>query len=98
MDGRSWKSHVRLSFYYLAKFLYWLVFLNRIVPIDVKSVVVSTAIREGGEREWNFAFDRYKKSNVASEKDTLLNALTSTREHDVLKRWEKCILVLFKLP
>jgi aminopeptidase N len=52
----------------------------------VKSVVVSTAIREGGEREWNFAFDRYKKSNVASEKDTLLNALTSTREHDVLKR------------
>jgi hypothetical protein len=35
---------------------------------------------------------------VASEKDTLLNALTSTREHDVLKRWEKFILVLFKLP
>jgi aminopeptidase N len=60
--------------------------LNRVIPVDVKSVVVSTAISEGDEREWKFAFDRYTKSNLAQEKDMLLSALTSTRKHNILKQ------------
>ena len=48
----------------------------RIISPDLRRPINCNAIRNGGEEEWDFAFDRYTKSNVAGEKDALLSSLT----------------------
>ncbi|XP_043289825.1 aminopeptidase N [Venturia canescens] len=59
---------------------------NPISP-NLKSVVYCTAIRVGGQAEWDFAWERYQKTNVGSEKDLLLSALGCTRETWILSRY-----------
>ncbi|XP_014203834.1 aminopeptidase N [Copidosoma floridanum] len=62
---------------------------NRDNPIspNLKSVVYCTAIKMGGEPEWNFTWQRYRETNVGSEKDLLLQALGCTRETWLLSRY-----------
>ncbi len=54
--------------------------------MDLKRTVYCNAIREGGEEEWDFGWERYKKSNVASEKDNLLLSLSCSKEPWLLNR------------
>jgi len=58
-------------------------------PIDVnmKYVAYCNAISDGGEKEWDFAWERYTKSKVASEKSTLLSSLGCTKEVWLLNRY-----------
>lgn len=49
-------------------------------------MVYCTALKVGNEDDWNFAWERFKKSNVASEKDLLLEALGCTRDVSILSR------------
>lgn len=46
-----------------------------------------TAIKYGGVKEWDFVYNRYKTSNVASEKLTSLVALSHSREVWILSRF-----------
>uniref|UniRef100_A0A0P5FVD5 Aminopeptidase n=1 Tax=Daphnia magna TaxID=35525 RepID=A0A0P5FVD5_9CRUS len=63
-----------------------------IVPAMLKRVVACTAIRHGGEVEWDFAFQRFRDSNVASEKATLLSSLSCTQESWIIARMlEMCL-------
>lgn len=55
--------------------------------MDLRPVVYCTAIREGGDHEWHFLWDRYTKSNVGSEKAIILTALGCTREIWLLQRY-----------
>jgi aminopeptidase N len=48
---------------------------NRIIPSNLKSVIACTAIRHGGKKEWDFAYERFHLANVASEKADLLDAM-----------------------
>lgn len=57
------------------------------IPPNLKRAVVCVAIREGGEKEWNFAFERYKISNVGSEKDMLLASMACTQEAWILGQY-----------
>lgn len=57
----------------------------RISP-NLKGTVYCTAIRVGGQKEWDFAWQRYINSNVGSEKDILLGALGCSRETWILAR------------
>ena len=59
-------------------YFFFYCFYNSIIEPDLKSSVLCTAIREGSETEWDFVLDRYLKSNVATEKSTLLSSLTCT--------------------
>nr|XP_033334550.1 aminopeptidase N isoform X2 [Megalopta genalis]XP_033334551.1 aminopeptidase N isoform X2 [Megalopta genalis] len=59
---------------------------NPIAP-NLKSVVYCTAIRVGGQTEWNFAWQMYQQTNVGSEKDLLLNALGCAHETWLLSRY-----------
>ena len=57
--------------------MYNLSFLNfRIISPNLKETITCTAIREGDEVEWEFAFGRYMASNVTSEQTVLLSSLT----------------------
>lgn len=57
------------------------------VPLDLRSVVYCTAIRNGGDREWQFLWNRYTKSNVGTEKTLILSALGCSREIWLLQRY-----------
>ena len=48
------------------------------------AIVVCTAIANGGDAEWNFAYERYLDSNLASEKEILLYAVSCTRNQPTL--------------
>lgn len=57
------------------------------VDADLKNVVYCVGIRKGGEEEWEFAYRKYKESNVASEKSLLLEALTCTQKPWLLSKF-----------
>lgn len=50
------------------------------IEADMKNTAYCQAIDNGDEDEWDFAWDRYQASNVASEKRDLLGGLTCTKE------------------
>jgi aminopeptidase N len=60
---------------------------NNPISPNLKSVIYCTAIRMGGEAEWNFMWQRYLESNVGSEKDLFMFALGCTRETWLLSRY-----------
>ncbi|XP_055851073.1 aminopeptidase N-like isoform X2 [Episyrphus balteatus] len=60
---------------------------NNPVPLDLRSVVYCTSIRNGKEDEWQFLWQRYRNSNVASEKQTILSALGCSREQKILEKY-----------
>ncbi|XP_015838559.2 aminopeptidase N isoform X1 [Tribolium castaneum] len=60
---------------------------KHIISKEMRSVVFCTAIRNGGEKEWDFLWQQYKKSNLASEQSTILSALGCTRELWLLNRF-----------
>ena len=45
-----------------------------------------TAVNLGGEKEWNFVWDRFLRANVASERAKLLRALACTKETWLLNK------------
>ncbi|XP_066591926.1 aminopeptidase N [Prorops nasuta] len=60
---------------------------NNPISPNLKSVVYCTAIRVGGQTEWEFAWQRFLETNVGTEKDLLLHALGCTREAWILNRY-----------
>ncbi|XP_017772734.1 PREDICTED: aminopeptidase N-like [Nicrophorus vespilloides] len=59
---------------------------NPIAP-NMKVFVYCSAIRMGGEDEWNFAWERYLNTNVGTERETILAALACTEEVWLLNRF-----------
>merc|ERR1719153_1277968 len=57
------------------------------VDVNMKYETYCNAISNGGLEEWDFAWERYKKSLVASEKSALLSALGCTKEVWLLNRY-----------
>lgn len=57
------------------------------IPLDLRSVVYCSAIRSGNEKEWNFLWKRYGKSNVGTERTMILSALGCSREIWLLMRY-----------
>lgn len=58
------------------------------IPKDLRGVVYCTAVRGGDQIEWDFLWSRYLKSNVGSEKGTILNALGCSEEIWLLNRFD----------
>jgi hypothetical protein len=56
------------------------------IPPDLRSVVYCSALRNGGEDEWNFLWDQYKKTNVATDQVLILSALGCTSNTSLLNR------------
>lgn len=59
----------------------------RTVPPNLKSTVYCTAIREGGEAEWDFAFHKYLNTNSGTERELLLSSLGCASEPWLLSRY-----------
>ena len=57
------------------------------IDVDMKSTVYCNAIGYGNEEEWDFAWERYKESNVATEKRSLLGGLSCSNKIWLLNRY-----------
>ena len=57
------------------------------IHVDLKSSVYCNSVYHGDEEEWDFGWDRYQSSNVATEKDNLLGALGCSKELWILNRF-----------
>jgi hypothetical protein len=57
----------------------------RISP-DLRSVVYCSALINGGEEEWNFLWNQYQNTAVATDQVLILNALGCTTKPDLLNR------------
>ncbi|XP_069688788.1 aminopeptidase N-like [Periplaneta americana] len=58
-----------------------------IIPPDLRSVVYCIGLYEGEEKEWNFLWDKYMKSDVANEQVLILAALGCTRNITLLNNY-----------
>ncbi|KAL1506097.1 hypothetical protein ABEB36_005525 [Hypothenemus hampei] len=59
---------------------------NLINP-DLRQTIYCTAIGEGGPEEWDFAWNRYLRTNVAGDKEILLNSLACSKDIWILSRY-----------
>ncbi|XP_075986564.1 aminopeptidase N-like [Anticarsia gemmatalis] len=53
---------------------------NNPIPLDLRNIVYCVAVSRGSLRHWQFVLDRHQAANVASAKQSLLEALTCTNE------------------
>ncbi|KAJ8960573.1 hypothetical protein NQ318_013862 [Aromia moschata] len=60
---------------------------NNDISPDLREIVYCTAISDGGQEEWEFAWQRYLNTNVANEKEILLTALGCSKETWILSRY-----------
>ncbi|XP_058467773.1 aminopeptidase N [Malaya genurostris] len=61
--------------------------INNPISPNLKNIVYCTAIKYGDEAEWDFAWQRFQKTTISSEKETLLSALGCSRETWILTRF-----------
>ncbi|KAJ8960401.1 hypothetical protein NQ318_013681, partial [Aromia moschata] len=57
------------------------------VEPNLRPIVYCTAVRDGNEVEWNFAYDKYLTTSSTSEKNALLDALGCTQLRWLLSRY-----------
>nr|XP_002056536.3 aminopeptidase N [Drosophila virilis] len=57
------------------------------VPANLRSVVYCTAMRHGDAEDWNFLWQRYRSTTVASEQRLILLALGCTHKVCLLQRY-----------
>nr|XP_027223177.1 aminopeptidase N-like [Penaeus vannamei] len=60
---------------------------SSIISPNLKPVVFCRAIAEGGEAEWDFAWDQYVTSSVATEKRLLLRSMSCSKQTWILSRY-----------
>lgn len=59
---------------------------HKTIPSNLRALVYSIGVREGGEVEWNQVFCKYSTTHIASERRILLDALTYTRDPYLVQR------------
>lgn len=60
---------------------------NNLIHPNLRSTVYCNAIAFGGEEEWNFAWEQFRKATVVNEADKLRSALACSKEVWILNRY-----------
>lgn len=61
-------------------------YVCRLSP-NQKRVITCTAIANGGQAEWDFAYNAYKTSEVNGEKSDLLSAMGCSKDSAILLKY-----------
>ena len=61
-------------------------FIVHRVPVNLKSLVYSGAVRTGGEQEWEFVWQKYQVEISPTEQNKLRIALAATTDGAKLNR------------
>ena len=51
---------------------------NQSIPANLKQLVYSVGIRTGDDEDWSWCYEKYKNTNVPSDRAILLHALGET--------------------
>jgi aminopeptidase N len=62
-------------------------FISFRIPVNLRHSIYCTAVANGDESVWDFAWTQYLGANVASEKDIILRALTCSKNESILSRY-----------
>lgn len=54
----------------------------------LRKIVYFTAIKYGGDMEWEFLWRKYKECKNAAEREKIISALGAARNEKVLQRYE----------
>ncbi|XP_075230709.1 aminopeptidase N-like [Lycorma delicatula] len=57
------------------------------IPADMRGLVYCLGIKHGGEKDWDYLWERYNKSNVGTEQSLILSALGCSRDVWILNRY-----------
>jgi len=68
------------------KYMFQLAIKGHTIPANLRSLVYSIGVREGGIEEWEQVFKKYSTTHIASERQILLAALTYTRNPQMIQR------------
>lgn len=60
---------------------------NNPIHPNLRSTVYCNAIAQGGEEEWNFAWDQFRKATLVNEADKLRAALACSKQVWILNRY-----------
>ena len=60
---------------------------NNTIDPNLRSTVYCNAIAQGGEDEWNFAWEQFRKATLVNEADKLRAALACSRQVWILNRY-----------
>lgn len=63
----------------------FLYMIYRISP-NARAAVYCTALRHGSQEDWQFLWERYLKTNFASEKKIILDALGCSHDPKILNQ------------
>ena len=56
------------------------------IDVELRKQVYCTAVAQGGEKEWDFVWEKYMTNQIASEKKNLLLALPCTKHIWILNK------------
>ena len=56
------------------------------IPVDIKDVVLNTAIRTGDITDWEFLLEKFKSASVDTDRQKYLIALSRTEDTNIIKR------------
>ena len=62
------------------------------VPANFRSLVYFYGIKNGGVDEWDFAFEQFQKTTIASERRKILHGLSGASEPWILSRYKTHLL------
>ncbi|XP_059809077.1 aminopeptidase N-like isoform X2 [Hypanus sabinus] len=65
----------------------WMNSGDNMIPLNLKSAVYCNAIASGGEKEWDFAWNKFKNATIATESEKLRLALACTKQPWLLNRY-----------
>ena len=60
-------------------------FYSLISP-NLLRLITCTAIANGGQREWDHGYEKYKNSTLVNEKNDLLRAITCSRDPVIINK------------
>lgn len=63
------------------------------VPVNIRSPVYCTAIREGGKAEWDALWNKFVVENVAAEQVLILSSLGCSKDETIIKGYLDLIFV-----
>ena len=58
---------------------------NNPIPVDLKQPIYDTAIRNGGQTEWDFLFNRFSNCAVDGERRRMIYGLGSSEDQSILE-------------
>lgn len=60
--------------------------LYSLISPNLLRLITCTAIANGGQREWDHGYEKYKNSTLVNEKNDLLRAITCSRDPVIINK------------